>query len=41
MKTIAKDVETMFDISNYVLDRPLPKGKYKNVIESTKYELCG
>ena len=24
---IAKDVETKFDISNYELDRQLPKGK--------------
>ena len=24
---IAKNVETRFNISNYVLDRPLPKGK--------------
>ena len=28
-KDIAKDVETRFDISNYELDRPLPKGKFK------------
>ena len=28
-KDIAEDVETRFDISNYVLDRPLPKGKNK------------
>ena len=26
-KTIAGDVETRFDTSNYALDRPLPKGK--------------
>ena len=26
---IAKDVETRFSISNYELDRPLPKGKNK------------
>ena len=26
---IAEDVETRFDTSNFVLDRPLPKGKYK------------
>ena len=26
-KNIAKDVETKFDVSNYELDRPLPKGK--------------
>ena len=29
---IAEDVETKLDTSNYELDRPLPKGKYKNVI---------
>ena len=28
-KDIAKDVETRFDASNCVLDRPLPKGKNK------------
>ena len=26
---IAKDVETKFDTSNYEIDRPLPKEKYK------------
>ena len=26
-KDIAEDVETRFDISNYKLDIPLPKGK--------------
>ena len=26
---IAKDIETIFDPSNYELDRPLPKGKNK------------
>ena len=26
-KDIAEDVETRFDTSNYVLNRPLPKGK--------------
>ena len=31
-KDIADDVETRFDTSNYELDRPLPKGKNKNVI---------
>ena len=31
-KDIAEDVETRFDTSNYELDRPLPKGKNKNVI---------
>ena len=29
---IANDVEIRFDTSNYELDRPLPKGKYKKVI---------
>ena len=29
---IAKDVETKFDTSNYELDRPLHKGKSKEVI---------
>ena len=24
---IVKDVETRFDVSNYELDRPLPRGK--------------
>ena len=28
----AEDVETIFDTSNYELDRPLPKGKIKKVI---------
>ena len=28
-KDIAEDVETTFDTSNFKLDRPLPKGKYK------------
>ena len=28
-KDIAEHVETWFDISNYELDRPLPKGKNK------------
>ena len=26
-KDIVEDVETRFDTSNYVLDRPLPNGK--------------
>ena len=30
---IAEDVETRFDISNYELDRPLPKRKNDKVIE--------
>ena len=40
-KDIAEDVETRFDTSNYELDRPLPKGKNKKVIEIMKDELCG
>ena len=39
-KDIAEDVETRFDISNYELDRPLPKGKYKKN-GSMKDELVG
>ena len=38
-KDIADDVETRFDTSNYELDKPLPKGKNKNVIGLIKYEL--
>ena len=38
---IAKDAETRFDTSSYVLDRPLPKGKNKNVIGLMKDELGG
>ena len=38
-KEIAEDVETRFDTSNYQLDRPLPKGKYKEVIGLMKDEL--
>ena len=32
-KYFAEDVETKFDISNQELDRPLPNGKNKKVIE--------
>ena len=32
-KDIAEDVETRFDISNYELDRLLPKGKKKWINE--------
>ena len=32
-KDVAEDVETKFDISNQELDRPLPNGKNKKVIE--------
>ena len=38
-KDIAEDVETRFDISNYGLDRPQPKGKIKKVIGLMKDEL--
>ena len=45
-KDIAEDLETRFDTSNYELeynsiDRPLPKGKHKKVIELIKDELGG
>ena len=38
-KYIAEDVETRVDTSNHELDRLLPKGKNKQVIGLTKYEL--
>ena len=38
-KNIAEDVKTRFDTSNYELDRPLPKGKNKEVIGWMKDEL--
>ena len=31
-KDIAEDVEAMFNTPNYEFNRPLPKGKNKNVI---------
>ena len=40
-KDIADDVETRFNISGYVPDRPLPVGKNKKVIELMKDELGG
>ena len=40
-KDIAQDVEERFDISNYSVDRPLPKGKNKKVIGLMKDELGG
>ena len=40
-KDIAQDVEEIFDISNYDVDRPLPKGKNKKVIRLMKDELGG
>ena len=38
-KDIADNVETRFDTSGYVPDRPLPVGKNKKVIELMKDEL--
>ena len=38
-KDIAEDVETRFETSSYVLDRPLPKRKKKKVIGLIKDEL--
>ena len=32
-KDIAEDVEARFDTSNYELDRPLPKGKTKQLLD--------
>ena len=40
-KDIADDVETRFDTSGYVPDRPLPIGKYEKVIRLMKDELGG
>ena len=38
-KDIADDVKKRYDISNYEVDRPLPKGMNKNVIGLMKDEL--
>ena len=38
---IVKDVEIRFDISNYELERALPRGKDKNIIRLRKDELGG
>ena len=38
-KDILKDVETRYDTSNFEIDKPLPKGKNKKVIELMKGEL--
>ena len=40
-KEIVEDIETKFDTLDYELDRALPKGKNKKVIELMKDELCG
>ena len=40
-KDIAEYVETRFDISNYELDRPLPKGENKKVRKLMAGELGG
>ena len=40
-KDTAEDVETRFDISNYELDRPMPKGKNKKLAGLMKDELGG
>ena len=40
-KDIAENVETKFDASNFELERPLPKGGNKEVIEVMKYKLDG
>ena len=40
-KDIANDVGKRFDMSNYEVDRPLPKGKNKKVIGLMKDELGG
>ena len=38
---ISKGVKARFDISNYELERPLPKGKNKKLIELMKSKLSG
>ena len=40
-KATAEDVETRFDTSSFELDRPLPKGKNKEVFGLMKDELGG
>ena len=35
------DAERRFDTSNFEIDRPFPKGKYKIVIKQMKGELGG
>ena len=38
---IAEDVETKFETTNYELNRPLPKGKDKKVVNVMTNELGG
>ena len=38
---IVEDIETVFDTSNYELDKPLPKGKMIKLIGLMKDELGG
>ena len=40
-KDIAEDIETIFDTSNFEIDRPVSKGKNKKVIGLMKDELGG
>ena len=40
-KDIAEDVKNRYDISNYEVNRPLPKAMNKNVIGLMKDELGG
>ena len=40
-KDIVEDVETIFDTSNYELDRPFPKEKHKKVIGLREDKLGG
>ena len=40
-RDITRDAETSFEASNYKLQRPLHKGKYKKVIGLMKDELGG
>ena len=40
-KDIGEDIEAKFDTSNYKLNRPLPKGKKKKVMDVMKCKLGG
>ena len=40
-KDIAENVETKFDASNFELERRLPKGRNKEVMDVMKYKLDG